>query len=365
MSSIFPAKPGKGGDMTDEAKSSVWESTGTASPSRPACAGFDAAPAARAQGDGPIRLGVSRCLLGENVRYDGGHKLDRFVRDELGRFVAFVPVCPEVECGLPVPRQAMRLTGDPAAPRLVTIKTGVDLTGKMTAWAARRLDELAAEDLCGFVFKSGSPSSGMERVKVYRPDGYAAKAGVGIFARLFMERFPLIPCEDEGRLHDPGLRENFIERVFTMKRLREAMSTGKPPGSLVAFHGAHKLLLMSHGPAALTRLGRLVAEAGSLDPDDLFCRYAALLSQALKLEATTRKQVNTLMHAMGYFKKVLTSEEKHELLEIIDHYAKGHVPLIVPVTMLKHYTRKYGQTYLASQVYLNPHPVELGLRNHA
>ena len=317
--------------------------------------------------DAPIlKLGVSRCLLGENVRYDGGHKLDRFLRDTLGPFVHYVPVCPEVECGLPVPREAMRLVGDPDRPRLLTQKTGIDHTERMTSWAGEALDRLEAEGLCGFVFKYGSPSSGMSQVKVYPPGGgVPSRRGVGVFARLFMQRFPLLPVEDEGRLHDPLLRENFLARTFVMRRWRDFLEHGPSPGALVDFHTRHKLLVMAHSIPAYRELGRMVASAGGEKADALAGRYAALLFRALGLLSTVKKNVNVLQHVMGYFKKALGPDEKRELLEVIGAYGRGLTPLIVPVTLLNHYVRKYGQEYLAGQVYLNPHPQELKLRNHA
>jgi uncharacterized protein YbgA (DUF1722 family)/uncharacterized protein YbbK (DUF523 family) len=312
-----------------------------------------------------IKLGISTCLLGENVRYDGGHKLDRFLRDTLGHYVTFVPVCPEVECGLPTPRESMHLAGDPAEPRLVTTRTGIDHTGRMKAWAGRRLDELAGEDLCGFVFKKNSPSSGMERVKVYDAGGKPpARVGSGIFAKAFMERFPLIPVEDEGRLHDPALRENFIERMFAMQRWRRLLAEGKNMGGLVAFHTREKLLLLSHNPERYRALGKLVAEGKQQKAAVLYADYERLFMQTLGLKTTRAKHVNVLQHMLGYFKKDLGPDEKKEMLEIIGAYREGHVPLIVPVTIVNHFVRKYGQAYLAQQTYLNPHPVALQLRNH-
>ncbi|MHB8763719.1 MAG: YbgA family protein [Deferrisomatales bacterium] len=311
-----------------------------------------------------IRVGVSRCLLGDNVRYDGGHRLDRYLRDTLGRYLEYVPVCPEVECGLPVPRPAMRLVGTPEAPRLVTIRDGVDHTEQMLAWARRRVTELEAENLCGFIFKRGSPSSGMERVKVYSPAGMPSSTGVGLFARAFMEHFPGLPVEEEGRLHDPVLRENFIERLFALRRWREARAAGRPWRDLVDFHARNKLLLMAHSIPHLRELGRVVARAADLGADESFDRYEELLLKALSLKATAKKNANVLQHALGYFKKLLTPDEKQELLELIDRYRVEQLPLIVPLTLLNHYVRKYDVPYLAQQTYLNPHPAELQLRNH-
>jgi uncharacterized protein YbgA (DUF1722 family) len=265
-----------------------------------------------------------------------------------------------------VPREALRQVGDPAAPRLVTVKTGRDFTDQMTSWARRRVRELEREGLCGFIFKSRSPSSGMERVKVY-PDargGMPRHTGVGMFARIFMEHFPLLPVEEEGRLHDPALRENFIERIFVLQRFREALG-GKPGArDLVDFHTRHKLLVMSHSIRHYRDLGRLVSQARGSNVSSLLPEYRSLLLEALAVKATAKKHANVLQHMMGYFKKELSAGEKQEMLEVIDSYRRELVPLIVPVTLINHYVRKYGQPYLGSQCYLNPHPLELKLRNH-
>lgn len=311
-----------------------------------------------------MTIGISSCLLGNPVRYDGGHKLDRFLRDTLGRYVTYVPVCPEAECGLGIPREAMRLEGNPDTPRLMTHKTRIDLTETMLSWAKKRVKELEAENLCGFIFKSDSPSSGMERVKVYNDQGMPVKTGVGLFAQSFMEHFALLPVEDEGRLHDPGLRENFIERIFTLKRWREALASGKLRSAVVNFHTRHKLLLMAHSPKHYTLMGKLVAGQKDLSAGDLRADYEKLLLTALALKTTPAKHVNVLEHMMGYFKKDLSAAEKQELLEVIGQYQAGFVPLVVPVTLLNHYVRKYDQPYLKEQVYLSPHPLELKLRNH-
>jgi uncharacterized protein YbgA (DUF1722 family)/uncharacterized protein YbbK (DUF523 family) len=311
-----------------------------------------------------IRLGISTCLLGQNVRYDGGHKLDRFLTDTLGQYVEYVPVCPEVECGLPIPREAMHLEGDPASPRLVTSRTKQDMTGRMVQWAEKRVKELETEELLGFIFKSDSPSSGMERVRIYNETGMPVKKGVGMFARIFMKHFPLLPVEEEGRLHDPELRENFVERLFALKRWREVLSRKEGRGNLVDYHTKQKLLILSHSPKHYQEMGKLVARAKELSSKDLFQRYQILLLEAFGLKSTPRKNANVLMHMMGYFKEQLSSDEKQELLDIIDLYRMEVFPLIVPVTLLKHYVRKYDQPYLKGQVYLHPHPVELQLRNH-
>ncbi len=311
-----------------------------------------------------MKIGISTCLLGENVRYDGGHKLDRYLRDLLGKYLSYVPVCPETESGMSIPREALRLVGDIDDPRLVTQKSGEDYTDVMRSWASKRLDELEREKLCGFIFKSKSPSSGMERVKVYNDKGHPVPKGRGIFAGMFMERFPLLPVEEEGRLHDPMLRENFITRIFVYGRWLEMMERGLTTARLVDFHTRHKLLLMAHNVNAYRELGRLVARAKELPPDELAAQYISKLMTALKLSSTIKKNVNVLQHVMGYFKRDLSSDEKQELLEVIGNYKDSLVPLIVPVTLLNHYVRKYEQPYLRKQVYLNPHPMELKLRNH-
>jgi uncharacterized protein YbgA (DUF1722 family)/uncharacterized protein YbbK (DUF523 family) len=311
-----------------------------------------------------IKIGISSCLLGNPVRYDGGHKLDRFLRDTLGQYVDYVPVCPEAECGMGIPREAMRLTGKTDTPRLITRRTREDKTDMMIHWTKKRMVTLAAEDLCGFIFKSDSPSSGMERVKIYDDQGRSAKTGVGIFARIFMEHFPLLPVEEEGRLHDTLLRENFIESIFTLKRWREIRNTKSSRGALVDFHTRHKLLLLAHSTKLYQAMGKLVAGQKSLSVPDLFSQYEVLLMEALKLKTTPKKNVNVLQHMMGYFKEQLFADEKKELLEVIENYQLGYVPLIVPVTLINHYVRKYDQPYLRKQIYLNPHPLELQLRNH-
>ncbi|MDD5476411.1 MAG: DUF523 and DUF1722 domain-containing protein [Syntrophales bacterium] len=312
-----------------------------------------------------ISIGISACLLGKNVRFDGGHKLDRFLRDTLGRYVQYVPVCPEAESGMGIPRESMRLVGSPESPRLLTSRTGVDKTDMLVSWAKKRLHELENENLCGFIFKSDSPSSGMERVRVYDENGIPSRKGVGIFARMFMERFPLLPVEEEGRLHDSLLRENFIERMFTLKRWREARQKTSGPGALVDFHARHKLLLLSHSPKHYRAMGKLVAGLKDVPRDELYETYENMLMEAMALKSTQGKNANVLTHMMGYFKKDLSADEKKELLEIIEDYRKELVPLIVPVTLIGHYVRKYDQPYLKDQIYLNPHPLELGLRNHA
>ena len=277
----------------------------------------------------------------------------------------YVPVCPEVEAGYGIPRDTFRLVGDARRPRLVITRTGEDHTDRMEDWARKRVAELEKEALCGFIFKSDSPSSGLLRVKVCTAKGMPEKKGVGIFARAFTRRFPLVPVEEEGRLNDPGLREAFIEQIFTLQRWREAIAGGRRPRALVDFHSRHKLLILSHSPAHARAMGKLVADAGGRPVAAAFAEYERLLLEALRLRSTVVKHVNVLEHIMGYFKRQLSRDEKQEMLEVIEAYRREYVPLIVPATLLNHYVRKYDEAYLKQQVYLNPHPLALKLRNHA
>ena len=311
-----------------------------------------------------LRLGISRCLLGEQVRFDGGHKRDPFLTDVLGRYVEWVPVCPEVEAGLGTPREAMRLVGDPQQPRLVSIKSGQDHTRALELVTDRRLVDLEAADLSGFVFKKDSPSCGVERVRTYNEHGMPNRKGVGLFARAFVGRFPLIPVEEEGRLSDPLLRENFIERVFCYRRWQDLIHGGVTRQAVVRFHTIHKYLLLAHSAQHYRQLGRLVAQVHEYRPKDLALRYGELFMQALAVRATVRKHVNVLQHILGHFKDRLDAQEKAELLGVIADYHQGLTPLIVPLTLIKHYVQVFDVEYIRDQVYLNPHPKELMLRNH-
>jgi uncharacterized protein YbgA (DUF1722 family)/uncharacterized protein YbbK (DUF523 family) len=310
-----------------------------------------------------IRLLVSACLLGDEVRYDGGHKYDAFLVESLGPYVEWERVCPEVDAGMPTPRPSMHLVGEPTSPRLMS-RTGVDLTAQMQTFIEAKLRHLEGIELCGYVCKKDSPSSGMERVKVYGPDGQAQRVGAGLFSAAFMQRFPLVPVEEEGRLHDPWLRESFIERVFCRRRWLDLVGTGKQRGRLVEFHADHKYLLLTHGRTGYTELGRLVAAAKDYRNDELFAAYEKGFMAALAQRTTLKKVTDVLQHMLGFFKKQLTSDEKAEMLETISAYRLSQVPLIVPVTLIKHYVRKYQVSYLARQVFLSPFPAELMLRNH-
>ena len=312
----------------------------------------------------PLRLGISRCLLGEEVRFDGGHKRDNFLTEVLGRYVEWVPVCPEVEAGLGIPREAMRLVGDPQGPRLVTIRTGKDHTRVLEMMTTTRIDELKNMDLSGYVFKNGSPSCGIERVRIYSEQGKLSRNGAGLFARAFIEQFPLIPVEEEGRLCDPALRENFIERVFCYRRWQDLVRSGVTRQALAQFHMIHKYLLLAHHPQQCEMLGRLIGQAHQHRLKELARRYGEMFMKSLAVKATVRKHANVLHHILGYFKARLTAHEKLELLGVIDDYHHGLIPLIVPLTLIKHYVQTFDVSYIRAQVYLNPHPKELMLRNH-
>lgn len=312
----------------------------------------------------PIRIGISACLLGERVRFDGGHKRDAFLTETFGRFVEWVPVCPEVECGLGTPRETMRLVRGEAGLRLVTGKSGVDLTARMERFSRSRVSALAAEDLCGYVLKKDSPSCGLERVKIYEGSGTSTRTGRGLFAAALLDAYPYLPVEEEGRLVDPRLRDNFVERVFAYWRLRGLFAARWTVGNLVRFHSSHKLLLLAHSTDAYRQLGRLVAGARGLPRREVEQRYVEGFMQALARLATVRTHTNVLQHMAGYFKDRLDAASKRELADTIGDYRRGLVPLVVPLTLLGHHVRMHDVTYLADQAYLQPHPKELMLRNH-
>lgn len=316
--------------------------------------------------DGEILIGVSQCILGAEVRFNGGHKLSRFVADTLGTYVRFVPVCPEVEIGMGTPRETVRLElhDGEEAPRMVAPKSGRDWTKEMYGYAKAKANELAKLPLCGYILQKGSPSCGMERVRIYRDTGIPKRDGRGVFAQALMDKLPHLPVEEDGRLNDARLRENFIERVFAYRRLRDLFSGRWTVGQLVAFHAREKLLLLAHDRPAYQELGRLVARAKQVPRKELVDTYSGLYLDGLKKIATTRKQVNVLQHIAGYFKKVLDDGDRQEVHDQIEAYRQGLVPLVVPLTLIKHHLRRHEVPYLAQQSYLEPHPRELMLRNH-
>ena len=313
-----------------------------------------------------IPIGVSACLLGEKVRFDGGHKHDPYLTDTLGPYFDYVPVCPEVGCGLSVPRESMRLVGTPESNRLIGNKTGTDFTDQMQAYCDRTVEALRLRPLFGFIFRAKSPSSGLFRVKLYAPDGQPTTHYTsGLFARAFTRAFPSLPCEEDGRLHDPDLRENFIERIFALKRFRDEVAAAPSVRALQTFHACAKYLLMAHAPEGLQELGRLAAAAAPASLAETLATYETGLLGVMAEQATVGRHVNALQHMQGYFSEQLTPQEREELAFVLDEYAREQVPLIVPVTLFRHYIFKYQTAYLMQQHYLYPHPAELKLRNHA
>ncbi len=310
-----------------------------------------------------LRIGISSCLLGDEVRFDGGHKRDSFLTGTLAPFVEWVRVCPEVEIGLGIPRETLRLVRAGADTRMVTTRTGIDHTDTMRTYAARRTRQLEGMSLRGYVLKKDSPSCGMERVKVY-DEGAAARTGVGTYAEILKARFPALPIEEEGRLCDAVLRENFIERVFAYDRLRALFDGRWTQGALVAFHTAHKMALLAHSTTAYQALGRLVAGGKAMARGELQRDYEAAFMAALTRRATPRRHSNVLMHMAGHLKHAVDAASRQELLETIDAYRRELVPLVVPLTLLRHHVRAHNIEYLAGQTYLEPHPRELMLRNH-
>lgn len=311
----------------------------------------------------PIRVGISSCLLGRRVRFDGGHKRDRYLTDVLGDWIEWVSVCPEVEIGLGTPRPTIRLEGRPDDPRLIEPKSGDDLTERMRTYSETRVTELRELDLDGYVLKRASPSCGMERVRVWNSGGMPEKKGAGIFAAVLLQRWPNLPVEEEGRLNDPVLRENFVERLFCRHRWRSLVRAGATRSRLVAFHTAHKMLLRAHNETGYRRLGRIVASFGRRPDAEVFAEYEDEFFTDLKFKATSKRHTNVLQHAVGYLKGVIDPADKRELLELIEDYRNGLVPLVVPMTMLRHHVGRHGVDYLTGQIYLEPHPKELMLRN--
>ena len=316
----------------------------------------------------PPRIGVSSCLLGETVRYDGGHKRDPYLVETLGPLVEWVPVCPEAEVGLGTPREPIRLVRDTRRRddvRLVS-QSGAQLTARMQRFARGRLRALAKAGLSGYILKKDSPSCGLERVKVWQGDaGRAAeRSGRGVFAAELLRQYPNLPVEEEGRLHDPVLRENFFERVFAYQRLRALFSRRWTVGALVGWHTTQKLALMAHSPVRYRELGRLVAEARQIPRAELCRRYEDEFMSAMRLRATRARHTNALMHAVGHLKRGLDRASRDDLLAVLEDYRRGLVPRIAPLTLLRHHARRLDVAYLLEQSYLNPHPKELALLNH-
>jgi len=311
----------------------------------------------------PIPVGISQCLTGSAVRFNASHKHSRLCTDRLGSLFELLPFCPEVAIGLSTPRPAMRLVGDPQSPRVVVSKEPrADLTLPLQHYAEQVSQ--ANPQLCGFILMQKSPSCGMERVKVYRDNGHPADdTGSGAFAARLMARNPLLPVEEDGRLHDPVLCENFVTRVIVYAEWQALMREGLTPEVLLRFHARHKYLAMAHNQELYRQLGPLLANLRHTDLQELATQYFSQLMQCLKKPARRGGHCTALQHLAGYFKRVLKPQEKQELSALINDYRRGTVPLVVPITLLKHHLLNHPDSYLAEQAYLQPHPAELSLRN--
>ena len=313
-----------------------------------------------------IRIGISSCLLGQKVRYDGGHKRDRFATDVLQPFVEWVPVCPEVEIGLGIPRPTIRLErADDGTARLVMPSTGEDLTRPMGDWAEERVTGLGELDLCGFILKKDSPSCGMERVKIYDRHDVPTRNGTGVFAEVLLRLAPDLPMEEEGRLNDPRVRENFITRVFAFRRWKDMQVLGVTRARLMAFHATHKYLCMTRNQAGARRMGKLLGSAGAGDSAEALSRaYMDEFTAVMARPPSARGHTNVLEHVAGYVSDDLDVEDRAELSRAIHEYRRGVLPLIVPLALLRHHARRQERAYLLGQAYLFPHPHELMLLNH-
>lgn len=306
-----------------------------------------------------LKVGISACLLGQKVRYDGGHKADDFLVGTLSRFVTYVPVCPEVELGLGTPREPIRLERKSGTVRLVGVRSAADHTAPMDRFAESRLRGLGAEDLSGYVFKKDSPSCGVERVRVFGRAGSPSRDGRGLFAARFIERFPLLPVEEEGRLQDEGLRRSFLTRLYAGRRLRDLFGGRWTRGALVEFHAREKLLLLAHEPEAYRELGRLVARVKEFPRAEFAERYQRRFMAGLSRVATRGRHANVLQHVAGYFKDEGSAGDRAERATSIDEFRRGILPLEAPLALLRHYVRRGDDAYLKSQTYLDPFPREL------
>lgn len=312
----------------------------------------------------PVRIGVSSCLLGMKVRFDGNHKLDHYLTEVLDTYFEFIPSCPEVEIGMSIPRETIRLVGKSGNPKLVAPGSGNDYTDEMNRYSKKRIEYLSKKRIHGYIFKSNSPTCGMERVRVYDKNNVPSKNGVGLFARVLMENNPLLPFEEEGRLRDTNIRENFIERVFAYYNLQELISRQPNAAKIVAFHTRNKMLLMAHNVSIYREMGRLVAQAGKEETGEFLDKYSKLYMHAFNTKATKKKHANVLFHLIGHLKKVIDPDLQKDLVRQIDYYRNGQVPLIVPITLIRHHLVNRNAEWLKSQTYLNPYPEELMLRNH-
>lgn len=309
-----------------------------------------------------IKVGISSCVLGTQVRFDGGHKQSRFVVNELMPHFEFVSVCPEVGMGMPVPRPTIRLVSNQERIALVETKNpDREYTQGMLDYSEQKVDELLAQDLCGYIVCAKSPTCGMEKVKVYKNHG-AEKEGVGLYTQVLMRKMPWLPVEEDGRLNDPVLKENFITRIYCLHDFNTNVLNNLSRKSVVEFHSRYKLTLMAHHPASYLALGRLVANIADYELKQFAVEYRQGLMSALAHRASRKNNTNVLMHLQGYFKKVLDKEQKKELAQVIDDYRTGVLPLLAPLTLIRHYLNTHPDGYLENQKYLKPYPQELKLR---
>ncbi|CAI0813051.1 YbgA family protein [Serratia entomophila] len=310
-----------------------------------------------------IPIGVSACLLGEPVRFDGGHKRLAFAVEQLAPYVRFEAICPEMAIGLPVPRPALRLVKQPQRTAMrYSNDPNVDVTDKMQQFAERRVAQL--QQLCGYIVCAKSPSCGMERVRVYSENGKdSRKSGAGLFTAELRRQMPWLPVEEDGRLNDAALRENFVERVYALYELNMLWRKGLTRGGLIAFHSRYKLSLLAHSQPEYRELGRFVANIDKWESLEAFAvEYRSRLMQLLTHKATRRNHTNVLMHVQGYFRRQLSAAQRQELAQLIDRYRQGMQPLLAPIALLKHYMAEYPDGYLAEQRYFEPYPEALRLR---
>lgn len=308
-----------------------------------------------------ISIGISSCLLGHKVRFDSGHKQNSYINNTLSEYFDFVPFCPEIDIGLGIPREAIRLVLIDEKVHCVGSKTAdLDVTQQLKDSAKQQFQW--QKNLSGYILKKDSPSCGMERVRLYKgnmPD----RIGVGIYAQVLMERFPNLPVEEEGRLGDAVLRENFIQRVFIYARWQKMVAQPFSMQALTQFHAQHKYIYMSHNQNLAKDLGRWLADAHKLESDEVLDYYLSNMMAMLKTRASRKNHVNTLQHLQGYLKNFISSDDKAELVEIITQYNDGLLPLIVPITLLRHHFRRFPNEYIMDSYYMKPHPKELMLLN--
>jgi len=308
-----------------------------------------------------ITVGVSSCLLGEKVRYDGGHKNNNYISNTLSQYFNFRAFCPEVNIGLGIPRPTIRLVlQDEQIHCKGTKDENLDVTEKLYQSADEQAHWHA--NLSGYILKKDSPSCGMERVRLYKGE-MPERIGTGLYTKRLMENFPHLPIEEEGRLGDAVLRENFIQRVFIYHRWQKLITSDLSWKSMTEFHAQHKYIFMSHNQAKAKALGKLLANNTKADVNLLATEYLEAMMLLLKIRASKKNHVNTLQHIQGYLKNYLSQSDKKELVDTIEQYRLGFLPLIVPITLLKHHFMHHPDQYILNSYYLQPHPAELMLLN--